>query len=130
MNVYKQEENLLIKNQQVGGANNGLKAVDLKDAADFQRSRLTDVYQKQMETDRTIKKMELELLKMNKQLIELNQKAETSTSEIHVTVNAKETTNSNFTITRGALHKPDSPDQHTKQIGSNKIINTFFCYRT
>ena len=99
MNVYKQEENMLIKNQQVGGANNGLKAVDLKDAVDFQRNRLTEVYQKQMETDRAIKKLELELIKMNKQLVELNQKAETSTSEIHVTVNTKETTNSNFTIT-------------------------------
>lgn len=99
LNVYKQEENILIKNQQIGGANNGLKAIDLKDAADFQRSRLTEVYQKQMETDRTVKKMELELTKMNKQLAELNQKADISTSEIHVTINTKETTTSNFTIT-------------------------------
>jgi hypothetical protein len=99
LNVYKQEETMLIKNQQIGGANNGLKAVDLKDAADFQRNRLTEVYQKQMETDRAIKKMEIELVKMNKQLAELNQKAETSTSEIHVTVNSKETSNGNLTIT-------------------------------
>lgn len=99
LNVYKQEETMLAKNQQIGGANNGLKAVDLKEAADFQRSRLTEVYQKQMETDRAIKKMEIELGKMNKQLAGLNQKAEISTSEIHVTVNFKETTNSNFTIT-------------------------------
>jgi hypothetical protein len=99
LGVFKQEENLLLKNQQIGGANNGLKAADLKEAADFQRSRLTEVYQKQMETDRSIKKMELELAKMNKQLAELNQKAETSTSEIHVTVMTKETVNSNFSIT-------------------------------
>jgi hypothetical protein len=99
LNVYKQEESMLIKNQQIGGANNGLKAIDLKDAADFQRNRLTEVYQKQMETDRAIKKMETELYKMNKQLIELNQKADISTSEIHVTVTAKETINGNFTIT-------------------------------
>jgi hypothetical protein len=99
LNVYKQEETMLIKNQQIGGANNGLKAPDLKEAADFQRSRLTEVYQKQMETDRAIKKMENELGKMNKQLVELNQKADISTSEIHVTVVSKETTNSNFIIT-------------------------------
>ena len=99
LNVFKQEETMLIKNQQIGGANNGLKAVDLKEAADFQRNRLTEVYQKQMETDRAIKKMEIELGKMNKQLAELNQKADISTSEIHVTVNTKETISSNFTIT-------------------------------
>ena len=99
LNVFKQEESMLVKNQQIGGANTGLKAVDLKDAADFQRNRLTEVYQKQMETDRSIKKLETELAKMNKQLAELNQKADISTSEIHVTVNAKETTNSQFTLT-------------------------------
>jgi hypothetical protein len=32
LSVYKQEETMLVKNQQIGGANNGLKAVDLKDA--------------------------------------------------------------------------------------------------
>ncbi|HEV7781934.1 MAG TPA: DUF4139 domain-containing protein [Chitinophagaceae bacterium] len=99
LNVYKQEENMLIRNQQIGGANNGLKATDLKEAADFQRSRLTEVYQKQMETDRAIKKMETELAKMNRQLVELNQKADISTSEIHVTVNTKEILNSNFVVT-------------------------------
>ncbi len=59
LNVFKQEETMLVKNQQIGGANNGLKAVDLKEAADFQRNRLTEVYQKQMETDRAIKKWKL-----------------------------------------------------------------------
>jgi hypothetical protein len=99
LNVYKQEETMLVKNQQIGGANNGLKAADLKEAADFQRNRLTEVYQKQMETDRAIKKIESELIKMNRQLAELNQKADISTSEIHVTVSTKETMNSNFVVT-------------------------------
>lgn len=99
LNVFRQEETLLTKNQQIGGANNGLKATDLKDAADFQRNRLTEVYQKQMETDRTIKKMEAELVKMNRQLAELNQKAEIATSEIHVKINSNEAINSSFIIT-------------------------------
>lgn len=99
LNVYKQEETMLVKNQQIGGANNGLKAADLKEAADFQRARLTEVYQKQMETDRLIKKMETELGKTNRQLFELNQKADQSTSEIHVTVTAKEQASSHFTVT-------------------------------
>lgn len=98
-NVYKQEETMLLKNQQIGGANNGLKAADLKEAADFQRGRLTEVYQKQMETDRLIKKMEADLSKINRQLFELNQKADISTSEIHVTVTTKEIITSNFSIT-------------------------------
>jgi hypothetical protein len=99
LNVFKQEETMLIKNQQIGGSNIGLKAIDLKDAADFQRSRLTEVYQKQMETDKIIKRLETELARMNTQLIELNQKSDISTSEIFVTVNVKGATTSNFVIT-------------------------------
>src|SRR6185436_16904910 len=71
----------------------------LKDAADFQRMRLTEIYQKQMEIDKGIKKMEIELGKINLQLITLNQKADLSTSEIVVTVQAKENTTANFIVT-------------------------------
>ncbi len=98
LNVYKQEESLLIKNQEVGGAN-GLKAIDLKEAADFQRLRLTEVYQKQMETEKMIKKLEADVLKLNKQLTELNQQTDISTSEIYVTAVTKETITTGFTIT-------------------------------
>jgi hypothetical protein len=96
--VYKQEENMMIKNQQIGG-NNGFKATDLKEAADLQRNRLTEIYQKQMEIDERIKKIDTELRKINLQLAELNKKADRSTSEIIVTVQAKENTNTTFNVT-------------------------------
>jgi hypothetical protein len=96
--VYKQEENMMIKNQGIGGTN-GIKASDLKEAADFQRTRLSEIYQKQQEIEKEIKKIELELGKINRQLIELNQKADLSTSEIVVTVQAKEAVSTNFTVT-------------------------------
>lgn len=99
LNVYRQEETLLQKNQSIGGANSGLKIADLKEAADFQRARLTEVYQKLQETDKSIRKLETDLTKLNKQLSELNQKADISTSEIHVTVSVKENLTSNFTLT-------------------------------
>lgn len=98
LSVYKQEEDLMVKNQQIGGANNGLKAADLKDAADFQRSRLTEIYQKQMEASRILKKLDVDLLKINKQLAHLKQNAETATSEIHVTVNTSEAATAQFTV--------------------------------
>jgi hypothetical protein len=52
-----------------------------------------------METDKIIKRLEAELAKMNRQLIELNQKSDISTSEIFITVNVKEASTSNFVIT-------------------------------
>jgi hypothetical protein len=98
LQVYKQEESMMIKNQGIGGSN-GIKAPDLKEAVDFQRLRLTEIYQKQQEIEKEIKKMELEIGKINRQLIELNQKADLSTSEIVVTVQVEEATSSNFTVT-------------------------------
>jgi len=98
LQVYKQEEGMMIKNQGIGG-NNGIKATDLKEAADFQRTRLTEIYQKQQEIEKEIKKLELEAGKINLQLIALNQKADLSTSEIIVTVQTKENITSNFTLT-------------------------------
>lgn len=98
-NVYSQEEQMILKNQIIKGDNTTLKASELKAAADFQRQRLTEVYQKLQENDRNLKKMEQELQKINKQLVELNQKKDLSTSEVIVAVDVKEPTAASFRLT-------------------------------
>jgi hypothetical protein len=97
-NVYSQEEKMILANQSIKG-DATLKAAELKEAADFQRQRLTEIYQKLQENDRNLKKMELELQKINKQLNELNQKKDLSTSEVIVAVDVKEVTSANFRLT-------------------------------
>ena len=73
-----------------------MKANELKDAADFQRQRLTEIYQKLQDNDHNLKKMDNDLQKLNKQLAELNQKKDLSTSEIIVAVDVKEVMNASF----------------------------------
>jgi hypothetical protein len=97
-NVYTQEEEMMIKNQSIKG-DGTLKAAELKEAADFQRLRLTEIYQKLQENDRNLKKMDLELSKINKQLNELNQKKDLSTSEVIVAVDVKEAMSASFRLT-------------------------------
>ena len=97
-NVYSQEEKMILANQSIKG-DATLKAAELKDAADFQRQRLTEIYQKLQDNDHNLKKMDAELVKINKQLIELNQKRDLSTSEIIVAVDVKEASNANFRLT-------------------------------
>lgn len=89
-NVYVQEEQMILKNQSIKGDNATLKAAELKEAADFQRQRLLEIYQKLQELDRAVKKMNAEMDKLNKQLIELNQKKEVATSEVLVSIDVKE----------------------------------------
>ncbi len=94
--ILAQEETLLTKNQEIGG-NNGIKVADLRDAADFQRARLTEIFQKKQEANQHIRKLEGELSKLVRQLVELNQKKDQFTSEVLVSVESK--TASPVTIT-------------------------------
>ncbi|RYY58139.1 MAG: mucoidy inhibitor MuiA family protein, partial [Chitinophagaceae bacterium] len=96
--VFRQEETMLLKNQQVSGANTGLKTADLKEAVDFQRTRLTEVYQKLAENERQLKILQSSSTAIQKQLKALNLVANISTSQILVTVNSKTAISAAFTI--------------------------------
>lgn len=96
--VFKNEENMLIKNQSIGGSNIGVKTVDLKEAVDFQRMRLTEVLLKQVELDKNIEKIDSMIIKLDKQLKALNQPKNVVTSEVLVTVLSKEASNATFEI--------------------------------
>ena len=87
LQVYKQEESMLQKNQQIGG-NEGIKTADLKEAMEYQRLKMTEVLQKQVETGKRIKSAETSLSKIRHQLTEMNQRKDRNTSEIIVQVNA------------------------------------------
>jgi uncharacterized protein (TIGR02231 family) len=83
---YKQEEIMLQKNQQIGG-DAGIKTADLKEAMEYQRMKMTEVLQKQVETTKKLKAAEINLSKIRQQLTEMNQRKDQSTSEIMVQVN-------------------------------------------
>lgn len=98
MAIYLNEETLLSKNQGIVAQNTGLKMIDLKDAADFHRIRLTELKQKETEINKTLKKLNAEMTKLNKQRDELSKQASTATSEVVVTVESKETVNADFSL--------------------------------
>jgi len=98
MAIYLNEETLLSKNQGIVAQNTGLKMSDLKDAADFHRTRLTELKQKETEVNKTLKKLNAEMAKLNRQRDELNKQASTATSEVVVTVESKETVNADFSL--------------------------------
>ncbi|HQW83845.1 MAG TPA: DUF4139 domain-containing protein [Ferruginibacter sp.] len=99
MSIYQNEETLLSKNQGIVAQNTGLKMSDLKAAADFHRSRLMDLKQKETEVNKTLKKLNAEMVKLNKQHDELYKQATTATSEVFVTVQSKEIVNANLNLT-------------------------------
>lgn len=98
MAIYLNEETLLLKNQGIVAQNTGLKMSDLKDAADFHRTRLMELKQKETEVNKALKKLNAEMAKLNKQRDELNRQASTATSEVVVKVESKETVNADFSL--------------------------------
>lgn len=98
LSIYTNEENLLSKNQAIVAQNTGLKTTDLKEAADFHRQRLIELKQKEAEINRRLKKLNEDMAKVVKQENEITKQTTTATSEIVVTVQSKETVNSNFTL--------------------------------
>jgi hypothetical protein len=71
--VFKNEEQMLIKNQSIGGQS-GVRPDDLKLALDLHRQRLTEVYQKQLEIERRLNLQKQEMEKINAQLRETGKK--------------------------------------------------------
>jgi len=99
INVYRSEQTLIEKNQNIGGANIGVTAENLKAVADFQRARLTEIFTKLLEVNKKVSEISKEQLKVNAQLTTISNNAEKPTAEIHVTVSAKTALTGNFEVT-------------------------------
>lgn len=97
LQVYKSEEQMLIKNQEIAGQN-GVKADELRQALDLQRQRLTEVYQKQMEIEKRMKSEQFELTKINLQLSEISKKKDSVTYTVTALVDSKQSETVKFQL--------------------------------
>lgn len=91
--LFQREEDMLLKNQVVGGLQSGMKVTDLKESVEYQRQRMQEVLMKKSEYEKNIRKLEDDIKKLNQQLTEINAKKDVQVSEIVVTVLAKEPIN-------------------------------------
>jgi hypothetical protein len=96
--VFINEEGMLVKNQQIGSTASGIKTEDLKTAVDFHRSRMTEVYQKQLEIKDSLQLRDDLIRKIENQLKELHQQKDLSTGEVIVTVTANTVINASFEL--------------------------------
>ncbi len=87
--IYTAERKMIISNQAIGGSTVGVKIEDLKAAAEFFRTRLSDIKAKELTTNAKIKKIQDNITKVTNQLSQLNAKKNIPSSEIVVTVSSK-----------------------------------------
>ena len=96
--VLNEEQNMLLANKAVGGANTGVNFTELKNVSEFIRMRLTDIKEKLLAETTNEKKLKEKTDKVQQQLNTLNAKRNIPTSNIEVTVSAKARTNAQFDI--------------------------------
>ncbi len=99
LEVFKQEEAMIIKNQQIAGSTVTLKPEELRQSLDFQRARLTEVLKQQLSLQKEIEEMNKDRNKLSNQLAEMSRKIDLSTNEIVVLADVKETATVPFEIT-------------------------------
>jgi hypothetical protein len=95
--VYKAEEEMLIKNQSIGGTT-GVKADEMQKMLDLHRQRLSEVYQRQLETERRIRAQQQELQRTALQLGEISKKRDSINYSVVALIDSRETRSVNFQL--------------------------------
>jgi hypothetical protein len=97
LEVYKNEEAMLIKNQSIGGTT-GVKTTELKDALDLQRERLTVAYQRQLEIQKRVFEEKMDLERFKSQLAEMSKKRDSINYIVTALVESKDAKNVTFQL--------------------------------
>lgn len=125
LDVYHKEEQMLAANYKVSGDNVGLKASDLAAALDLHRTRLHELKFFEIDYNEKIKKLQDTLSLIDAQINTLNANADISTTDLIVSVVAKEPSNADFNISyvvSGAGWYP-SYDLHVDDISKPLVLN-------
>lgn len=97
LEVFKNEEGMLIKNQEIGGQN-GVKSTELKEALDLHRQRLTEIYESQLTVQKKIQTQKNELIRIQSKLKEISKKRDSVNYTVTALIDSKETRNIKFQL--------------------------------
>jgi hypothetical protein len=97
LEVCKNEEDILAKNRDLGGQA-GVKTADLKEALDFQRQRLTEVYNRELEITRRLTAQREDLARNNDQLKVFSKKKDSVNYIVTALVDSKTAQTVNFKL--------------------------------
>jgi hypothetical protein len=97
LEVYKKEEDMLVKNEAIGGQT-GVKTEELKAALDLHRTRMTEVLQKQLDIEKRIASQQTELTKINLQIAEVGKKKDSVNYIVTALIDSRETQSIKFQL--------------------------------
>ena len=98
LTVLKDEENLILSNRQLAGQQSGLKTEELKNAAEFYRTRLKEIRLEKLNITRSVNKSNKEKQKIQNQMYQIRSVRQESVEEMVVKIEAIESGEANFVI--------------------------------
>ena len=96
--ILNKEEQMLLSNQKIGGANQNLTVAELRSMADFYRSRLGEIVNARMKQDDKIKRLNERMVRLQSQISSQNERYSRNTSEVVVSVSAEGATAADLTL--------------------------------
>lgn len=96
--VLVYEKNMILANQVVGSQQDGLDVDELRYAAEFFRSRLSNIDTNYVDAERRVDALNAEIGKLNMQLSSLSEEGEGAICEVIVDVSAEQSTKGEFNI--------------------------------
>jgi len=98
MDVYNQEEQVILANKNISGQEKGVVISELKQAADFYRSRLTEIYDTKFMLKQKIAELRKEIYKIAEKELEFREEIAKRKSLIEVKANVKTDVSKPFII--------------------------------
>lgn len=129
-NVEKQildkEEQMLVSNQKIGGANQNLPVNELKSMAEFFRARLHDIAIARLKHDDNIKALNEKLAKVQRQIQTQNELSSRNTSEIVLNVSAKSPIDVEFVVDYIVGNAGWAPLYDLKAVSTREPVTLFY----
>ncbi len=122
INVLKAEEEMLKKNQYIGGAQTGVKIAELKEFADYFRARLNDLNTQELKLYKEIKDWAEEKERIENQLEMFRQRSQMPTGEVVVEVTAPAATQARLSLTYLAYNAGWSPSYDLRSSDVNNPV--------
>jgi hypothetical protein len=98
LTVAIEQENMLIKNQSIGGANVGVKTIDLKEAVEYQKQKMMELELEQVKINAKISVLTILKDKFENQATAAKSLSTKTTSDVLITINSNETINTELKL--------------------------------
>ncbi len=126
LDAYKIEKELLLTNNSIGGTNNGVSIQELKETADYYRTRILDINTKVSKINKNIAKFKSDKSRISNQLRTLNAQATYVRKEVTVILETNNALATDVTLTYLVSNAGWSPSYDIKATTTDDPINLIY----